>query len=116
MLLDDASVLLEREPGRAGERDELAAVRERRPPFDRCAVAGDEWLAPPELEVVAFLGERPARVIERMLRFAVRMGAVCRVIGARRPPRRVPLLRRPRSDRTASRPCPAARGRLRKAA
>jgi hypothetical protein len=81
VLLDHAAVLPEREPGCAGERDELAAVRQRRPPFDGCAVAGDERFAPPEFEVVFLLGERPARVIERMLRFAIRTGAVCRVIG-----------------------------------
>jgi hypothetical protein len=80
MLLDDATVVPEGEPGRAGERDELAAVGESGPPFDGGSVAGDERLAPPELEVIAFLREGPARVVERVLLFAVRTRAVCGVI------------------------------------
>jgi hypothetical protein len=73
VLLDDATVVGESEPGAAGERHQLAAIGERRPPFDGGAVTADERLAPPELEVVAFIGEREARIVERRLRMAVRM-------------------------------------------
>jgi hypothetical protein len=38
VLLDDATVVAEGDPGAAGERHQLAAIGERRPPFDGGAV------------------------------------------------------------------------------
>src|SRR5437764_10009148 len=73
VLLGDAAVRRKPQPRRPRERSQLAVLHDHGPPLDRHAVAVDQRLAPPELGLALLLGERPARVVERMLGLAKRM-------------------------------------------